>query len=132
MKNYVYRDEALKTESINFYEIIKRLKEPRMLRILHTAMGICTEAGELLDAVKRHIFYGKELDEVNLKEEIGDLGWYEEVLMDVLGVVREGVQKVNAEKLAKRYKNGFSKEEAYDRDLVEERKVLEEGKDGTK
>lgn len=42
----------------------------------HAAYGLVTESGELIDNYKRHIFYGKELDLTNLKEEIGDLLWY--------------------------------------------------------
>jgi len=41
------------------------------LRLLHGAIGICTEVGELLEAMNR-----KEVDAVNLAEEIGDILWY--------------------------------------------------------
>ena len=47
--------------------------DPGSARIIHSAMGCATEAGELLDSVKKHIFYGRELDTVNLQEEIGDM-----------------------------------------------------------
>ena len=40
---------------------------------LHMVMGISTEAGELLDAYKKHFAYGKELDVVNVGEEIADI-----------------------------------------------------------
>ena len=39
--------------------------------LLHGAMGLCTESGEIMDALKRHIFYGSPLDILNIKEEIG-------------------------------------------------------------
>ena len=42
----------------------------------HSAMGLNTEVGELVDIFKRHFFYKKEIDLVNLKEEIGDVLWY--------------------------------------------------------
>ena len=45
-------------------------------RILHGAIGMMTEAGEILDIFKKHIFYGKPVDVVHLKEEIGDFFWY--------------------------------------------------------
>jgi len=44
--------------------------------LLHMKMGLMTEIGELLDALKKHIAYGKELDAVNIREEWGDAMWY--------------------------------------------------------
>jgi NTP pyrophosphatase (non-canonical NTP hydrolase) len=99
-----------------------------MPRLLHAAMGCATEAGELVDAVKKHVFYGKELDTTNLIEELGDQLWYIFVAMDVLGVDFEGVARVNIEKLRKRYGAQFSESAAVDRDLIGERKVLTNGK----
>ena len=46
------------------------------LNLLHARTGIFTEIGELLDQFKKHIYYDKELDEVNIKEELGDVMWY--------------------------------------------------------
>lgn len=44
--------------------------------LLHAALGVITEGGELVDAYKRHLVYGKELDTLNLVEEVGDVLWY--------------------------------------------------------
>lgn len=44
--------------------------------ILHMKCGMLTEAGELVDQIKKHFAYGKELDVVNLQEEWGDFMWY--------------------------------------------------------
>lgn len=46
------------------------------LDLLHCATGLVTESAELVDAVKKNVFYGKPLDVVNIKEEIGDILWY--------------------------------------------------------
>jgi NTP pyrophosphatase (non-canonical NTP hydrolase) len=46
------------------------------LNLWHAGVGLMTEVGELLDAYKRAIIYGKELDKVNALEEIGDMMWY--------------------------------------------------------
>lgn len=43
---------------------------------LHMVLGIATETGELCDIFKRNLAYGKEIDKVNLAEEIGDQAWY--------------------------------------------------------
>lgn len=42
----------------------------------HMNLGIITEIAEILDVVKKHNAYGKEIDIVNIGEEIGDLCWY--------------------------------------------------------
>jgi len=44
--------------------------------ILHMNMGVNTEIAEAIDPIKKHIVYGKELDEINIGEEIGDANWY--------------------------------------------------------
>jgi len=46
------------------------------LDLLHCAAGLRTESGELIDVIKKHIFYGQSLDIVNMKEELGDIMWY--------------------------------------------------------
>ena len=45
--------------------------------LFHMEMGICTEKGELVDIYKKFFAYGKEMDLVHLKEELGDLCWYQ-------------------------------------------------------
>jgi len=62
-----------------YQELAKRtLKDlgSQQKNMLHMKMGLITEVGELLDALKKHIAYGKELDIVNLMEEWGDAMWY--------------------------------------------------------
>src|SRR6478609_1604207 len=44
--------------------------------LAHMNCGIATEFGEILDQLKRKIAYNKEIDLVNLEEEIGDVAWY--------------------------------------------------------
>lgn len=127
MNSKEYIRDACKTESINFPEIRERLSNEFQLRLLHGSMGICTEAGELQDALKKFIFYGKDLDLVNLKEEVGDLFWYVAILCDDLKVDFEELWKTNIEKLKSRYPNKFDKEKAVNRDLVKEREILESG-----
>lgn len=42
----------------------------------HMHLGVISEIGELADAYKKHKAYGKELDLVNVSEEIADVMWY--------------------------------------------------------
>lgn len=44
--------------------------------ILHMQLGLITEIGEVLDIFKKKLAYKKELDLVNLGEELADQMWY--------------------------------------------------------
>ncbi|EQC46186.1 nucleoside triphosphate pyrophosphohydrolase family protein [Bacteriovorax sp. Seq25_V] len=123
-KNYI--GDAIKTESTNFQAMNERLNDDGLKRLLHAGIGLSTEAGEFLDALKKHIFYGKELDKVNLAEEMGDLFWYMAIVADELGFEFEEVMERNITKLKARYGEKFSEEKAERRDLETERKILEE------
>lgn len=92
---------------------------------LHQAMGIVTEAGELIDVYKKHFAYGKPMDYVNVREEMGDLMWYIINLCRLLGVNLEDELDINISKLKARYPNKFDSEHAINRNLDIERKILE-------
>jgi NTP pyrophosphatase (non-canonical NTP hydrolase) len=73
----------------------------------HMVYGLMTESAEILDALKKHKFYGRELDTRNLKEECGDLMWYLYQLLDVLDYNPDDCREDNIIKLAKRYPEKF-------------------------
>ncbi|SRR6056300_595694 len=125
MNSKEYINNATRTESTDFKAMDKRLEDDGLKRLLHAGIGISTEAGELLDALKKHIFYGKELDRVNMAEEVGDLFWYIAIIADELGFEFESVMEKNIEKLKARYGEKFSQEKANLRDLAQERSILE-------
>lgn len=116
---------AIKTESRNFTEIGSRMSEVRNQRLLHAGIGLATEAGEFLDALKKHVFYGKELDTVNLSEEMGDIFWYCALISDELGVDFAKVMDTNIAKLKARYGDKFTESKAEHRNLEKERTILE-------
>ena len=91
----------------------------------HGILGIATEAGELLDALKKGIYYGKPLDPVNIKEECGDLFWYLALICKANGWTFDEIQQQNIAKLKARYPDKFTKDKALTRDLPKERKILE-------
>lgn len=100
-------------------EVIKTLN-PKMMSLIHMAMGVSGEAGELLDAIKKYAIYNKELDIDNVIEELGDLEFYMEGLRRRLGISRELTLHRNINKLLTgdnaRYKTGsYSNEQAQDR-----------------
>ena len=70
----------------------------------HAALGVAGEAGELVDAIKKHTIYGKPLDRENAIEELGDLRFYIQAVQNVLGITESEVLQHNANKLSKRYR----------------------------
>lgn len=90
--------------------------EPERAHLLHMAVGVSGEAGELLDAVKKAAIYGKPIDRDNVIEELGDLEFYMEGLRQGLNIDRNEVLDANAAKLAKRYHTGtYSDQQAQTR-----------------
>lgn len=124
MDNKEYVREVVRTESCDGEKIKQRAQSDRTIRLVHAALGLCTEAGEFLDAIKRHLFYGTEIDETNLIEELGDLSWYMAIAIDALGTNIETVQEVNAQKLKLRYPDKFTNDKAIQRDPKKERKLI--------
>lgn len=122
-----YVQGCLRTESYNVPEIRKRLfDEPNTIRLLHAAMGLCTEASEFLDVLKKHIFYGKPIDKVNLVEEIGDTYWYSAIACDALDITMIETMNINLKKLKKRFPEKFDEQLAIERDIDAERALLDE------
>jgi NTP pyrophosphatase (non-canonical NTP hydrolase) len=80
--------------------------------LIHAALGITTEGGEISDAIKKHVIYGQDLDIVNIMEEIGDLMWYVAILVRWLDLDLDELLTDNINKLRKRYPEGFTEEHA--------------------
>ena len=76
------------------------------------AVGVSGEAGELLDAVKKHCVYQKPIDLNHVKEEAGDILFYLTGLLNDLDVSIEDCIKANIDKLSKRYASGRYSNEA--------------------
>ena len=96
-------------------EIIAELV-PKKASALHMAIGISGESGELLDAIKKWVMYGKPLDVENVIEELGDIFFFIEGLQNDLGLTREAIIAENIKKLNKRYSSGaYSNQQAQDR-----------------
>lgn len=89
---------------------------PEQLNVIHMLMGICGEAGELLDAIKKHVMYNKPLDLENVVEELGDIEFYMEGMRQALGIDRQDTLDYNKKKLLKRYASGtYSDKQAQER-----------------
>lgn len=89
---------------------------PFDMHLIHMAMGICGEAGELLDAIKKRSIYNKPLDYENVIEELGDIEFYLEGIRQALFVRRKTCLEANIKKLGIRYKDHlYSDQQAQDR-----------------
>lgn len=118
-----YVNDAIRTAAPIDSEVLERIGN--CAELLHAGMGGCTEDGEFLDALKKHIFYGAPLDKVNLLEELGDKMWYIALAIHKLDGNLEEVMQRNINKLKARFPNKFTQEDALNRDLEKERKELE-------
>jgi NTP pyrophosphatase (non-canonical NTP hydrolase) len=89
---------------MNFNEYQKLARStaiyPEEYKVIYPALGLCGEAGEVAEKVKKNIRDGKSLDGVGL--ELGDVLWYISALADDLGVTLEEVAQANVEKLTSR------------------------------
>lgn len=74
--------------------------------LMHAAVGCAGEAGELLDACKKYWVYNKPLDVNNVLEELGDLTFYMQAVMNMFGWTWADIRMANRMKLAKRYPDG--------------------------
>ena len=89
-------------------EDIKAELTPQQAHAWHMATGLCTEAGETMDAIKKWAIYQKKLDMANVLEELGDLEYFSAGLRTCLGISREDVLEHNKAKLTKRYGEKYS------------------------
>ena len=78
-------------------------------RLLTASVGMCAEAGEFTEVVKKIIFQGKPVNEENLfhlKRELGDIMWYVMQACMGLDISLDEVIEMNVDKLVKRYPGG--------------------------
>lgn len=89
---------------MNFNEYQKlALRTALNTSLINGVMGLCGEAGEVIELVKKHEFQNKSLDKEKLLEELGDCLWYISLIANSLDTKLENVAIKNIEKLEKRY-----------------------------
>lgn len=79
---------------------------------MHIGLGVCGEAGELADAIKKEYTYGKPRNRENIVEELGDLRFYMQACQNHYGITEQEILQGNAIKLGKRYAGLFYSDEA--------------------
>lgn len=83
--------------------------------LINGVMGLCGEAGEAIDIVKKHLHQGHSLDREGLIKELGDIAWYLAETAWALDVSLEKVLRGNIDKLKARYPEGFETEKSVNR-----------------
>lgn len=76
--------------------------------LVNSVMGLCGEAGEAIDIVKKWMAQGHELDKEHLARELGDIAWYLAEAATAIDISLEDIFQANIDKLKKRYPDGFA------------------------
>lgn len=113
MNTRLYIKDAIRTDldTEGYMNLIQDLG-PSQLRLIHAALGIAGEAGEIVDIIKKGVIYDKPGTSDVLLKECGDLLWYMAIMLDEFGSDFETVMMMNIKKLKERYPKGFTKEAA--------------------
>lgn len=78
---------------------------PEKMHLLHMGSKLCSEAGELMDAIGKWCYYNQPLDHNNVREELGDIEFYLEGFRQGIGLIRHDCLEANIDKLMIRYPN---------------------------
>ena len=115
MKFNDYQKEAHRTSDYPLTWVDDPLSEmgERMADFIYPALGLCGEAGEVAEKIKKVIRNkrGKidDKDVQEIKKELGDTLWYLSEVASSLGLELEDVAISNLEKLADRHQRGVIK-----------------------
>lgn len=83
--------------------------------LLNGLMGLCGEAGEAIDILKKSLMQGAELDEEHLIKELGDVAWHLAEAATALNIPLDEILQRNIKKLESRYPDGFNAERSANR-----------------
>ena len=102
-----YQQKAMRTAS----------EKSKMDLLENGVMGLCGEAGECIEVVKKYLYQGHKLDKLKLKDELGDVLWYVAITCQALGITLDDVMEHNVKKLLLRYPDGFEAERSIHREV---------------
>lgn len=102
------------TEIIRYDKFVEKLfkVDTHKEMVHHAKGGCCEEAGELSDVLKRIVTYGNPLMSLDkdgqtmyarILEELGDLKFYMQAVMNIYNISEQDVLQFNAQKLTVRY-----------------------------
>lgn len=84
--------------------------------VIHAALGLASEAGEIAGIVQKWQGQGHALDREALLDELGDVLWFAAKLARMLDVPLSRVMLANVAKLERRYPHGFDADRSVRRD----------------
>lgn len=128
LKRYIYYGKGMiedETDNILLLKNSHHILDDDIIRLLHCSLGLATETGELMEALKNHIFDGFPLDGPNIREELGDICWYVGIGGDTIQTSLTEILSTNIKKLSHRYPEKFTEHHAINRDLDGERAIIE-------
>lgn len=106
------------------------------IRLNHAVWGIVTEAGELMDLMKKHYVYNRTLNFDDIIDELGDLLFYafqaiDEIISSAIPFEDklEIIIRRNMAKLLSRYPEGYSHDRANNRDVDAEKRAQDNVKE---
>ena len=84
-------------------------------RKLTAALGLCGEAGEVGELVKKNVSHGHDISPEKIMDEVSDVLFYCAYLCECYGIDLEKAATHNVEKLKRRYPNGFNPQDSINR-----------------
>lgn len=73
--------------------------------LMNAVLGICGEAGEVADLIKKWLFHERDLDLDKLDKEAGDVLFYIALYANARGVLLSDIAQKNVDKLTARYED---------------------------
>ena len=74
-------------------------------------LGLCGEAGEVAESVKKHLYHGQNRGRTEAMVELGDVLWYLAAICETMDCSLDQVARMNIAKLSGRHPGeGFSPE----------------------
>ena len=103
--------------TINEYQKLAMRTAPKRFEnreemLLNGVMGLCGEAGEALEILKKVRYPGHKMVWRHVERELGDVAWYLAMCDSACGSPLESILEMKIEKLRRRSPNGFSAEKS--------------------
>jgi NTP pyrophosphatase (non-canonical NTP hydrolase) len=124
-KRIMYNKEVVIAGGVSETSVEECNSAANYARLMHGVIGIATEPAEIVEAVLKSFESNKSMDFVNLKEEVGDQLFYQNLILQESGSSFEEAADLNIAKLDARYPKGFTEHDAINRNLAVERSILE-------
>jgi NTP pyrophosphatase (non-canonical NTP hydrolase) len=88
-----------------------KLRKPwnnKDIELAYYGLGLTGEAGEVSEAIKKHLSGVKEIDTEHIKKELGDVLWYIMAAANYFGFSLDDVAQTNIDKLFARHGDHWS------------------------